>query len=184
MSLKQLEIMIPQLLHRHQKSLQDQTISEDLRRSLVIVQWAAHIYWTSFGTGFLIPPSNPKPSVDAPYAVESWQHRLTDWTPYPLQRETVQLPLHALYHHVCELYLIVPDAQALAFAGYATMNAGEKLDAARTIDARFMEWYGALPPRFQFEQPGFVVVPTTIDLAYGTSSVMAWQHRMTDMRTG
>jgi hypothetical protein len=66
---------------------------------------------------------------------------------------------------VCELFLIVPDAQALAYAGFSTMNAAEKLDAARQIDARFMEWYQSLAPRFQFDDPAFLVVPATIDLA-------------------
>jgi hypothetical protein len=90
-----------------------------------------------------------------------------------LQRETIQLPLHTLYHYVCELFLIVPDAQALAFAGFSTMNAAEKLDAARQIDARLMGWYLSLAPRFQFDDPAFLVVPATIDMAYCTLSVIS-----------
>ena len=121
---------------------------------------------SGFGTGFLLPPVSPKPSIDSPYAAEIWQSRLTDWTPYPLLRDPIELPLHALYHHVCGLYLLVPDAQALAFAEFDTMKPAEKLDAARKMDARFMEWYRSIPSHFQFEKPDFLLSSTAFDLTY------------------
>lgn len=45
-SMKQLEVMLPQLLRQHQKSLQNQTISEEFHRSLRIAEWATFVYST------------------------------------------------------------------------------------------------------------------------------------------
>jgi hypothetical protein len=188
-SLKQLDVMIPEL--RRQKSMQPGIISEDLQRSLLIVEWAAHIYITyvsariswspadwgvirGFGIGYLSPPTTPKPISEAPYAGEVWKSRSLSWTPYPLLRAPIQLPLHSLYNQVCELYKIAPDAQALAFRDFAIMTPAAKLDAAQKMDARYVDWYRALPSRFQFGAPGFVLVPATIDLAYASRIVIVW----------
>ena len=113
-----------------------------------------------------MPPANPKPVIEAPFAAEVWQSQLTAWSPYPLLQDPILLPMHTLYHHVCELYLLAPDAQALAFADFATMTTNEKLTQARKMDARFVEWYQSLPPRFQFEDRTFLTIPATIDIAY------------------
>jgi hypothetical protein len=117
-----------------------------------------------------MPPANPKPSIDGPYADETWSSHLTQWTPYPLRRDPIQLPLHSLYNHVCELYLLAADAQALVFADFTTMSPTQKLDAARKMDARFLRWNESLAPRFQFEDPNFLIVPMTLDLTYYTLS--------------
>ncbi|OAG41676.1 hypothetical protein AYO21_04140 [Fonsecaea monophora] len=172
-SLKQLEVMMPQLFRRHQKSPE---VSEDLRRSFQIVEWAAHIYSTGFGTGFLVPPLSPKPSLEAPYASESWRNRLTSWSPYPMAGDPVRLPLQALYHYMCELYIFASDVQSLIFADYAKMDAVERLQAARDMDKKMLEWYGSIPQQFQVDDPDFVLVPTTIDLAYSTPDPLSLHH--------
>lgn len=182
-SLKQLEVMVPELLREQQKPAKNQPMSEDMRRSLKIVEWAAHIYSTSvaspmssvslsanlsrgFGTGFLIPPTSPQPSLEAPYASEIWRNHQTPWSPYPLLRDPVPLPLQALYHHMCELYLLASDVQSLVFKDFATMNTLEKMEAAQRLDNQMMKWYRSLPARFQIDDPDFISVPTTFDLAY------------------
>ncbi|KIW32178.1 hypothetical protein, variant [Cladophialophora immunda] len=167
-SLKQLEVMMPQLLRRQPRSGKSPAISEDLRRSFQIVEWAAHIYSTGFGTGFLIAPTSPKPSLEAPYASKVWLDRLTPWSPYPMAGDPVELPLQALYHYMCELYIFASDVQSLVFADFAKMNAVQKLHAARDLDRKMMEWYRSVPQRFQVDHPTFVLVPTTVDLAYYT----------------
>ncbi|OAP60583.1 hypothetical protein AYL99_05585 [Fonsecaea erecta] len=164
-SLKQLEVMMPELLRQYQKPSKNATSSDDFRRSLQIVQWAAHIYATGFGTGFLVAPMMPKPSLEAPYASEVWRNHLTSWSPYPKAGDPIELPLHALYHYMCELYIYASDMQSLAFAEFAKMNALEKLHAARDLDRKMLEWYQSIPQRFQVDDPTFVLAPTTIDLA-------------------
>ncbi|EXJ68033.1 uncharacterized protein A1O5_08648 [Cladophialophora psammophila CBS 110553] len=164
-SLKQLEVMMPQLLRRHPKSGKSQPISEDFERSLKIVEWAAHIYSTGFGTGFLIAPTSPKPSLEAPYASKVWLNHLTPWSPYPMAGDPVQLPLQALYHYMCELYVFAGDIQSLVFADFSTMSTMEKLNAAREMDRKMLEWYSSIPQQFQVDDPNFVLVPTTVDLA-------------------
>ncbi|OAL21184.1 hypothetical protein AYO22_08147 [Fonsecaea multimorphosa] len=164
-SLRQLEVMMPQLLRRHQKSGKSPTISKDLQRSLQIVEWAAHIYSTGFGTGFLVAPMTPKPSLEAPYASEVWRSHLTSWSPYPKAGDALQLPLQALYHYLCELYIFASDVQSLVFADFAAMNAVEKLHAARDMDRKILEWYKSIPREFQAEDQNFILAPTTIDLS-------------------
>lgn len=120
--------------------------------------------------GYLVPPSTPKPSLEAPYVAEVWRTRLIPWSPYPSPQDPMQLPLQALYHHMCELYLLASDLQSLVFVDFLSMDALQKIEAAQKMDHLLLDWYKSIPQRFQVDDPTFVLAPTTVDLAYSLPS--------------
>ncbi|EXJ77649.1 hypothetical protein A1O3_09877 [Capronia epimyces CBS 606.96] len=165
-SLKQLEVMAPQLMKHYGNPRNAELISQEFKKSLSIVDWATHIYTTGFGTGLLTAPSLPKPTLEAPYTSEKWNSHLTPWTGYPLHGERIQLPLHKLYHYMCELYLFASDIQTLLFADFPSMGVVERFEASQRIEAQMQQWYSSLPSQFRVGQPDLVVVPQTVDLAF------------------
>lgn len=114
----------------------------------------------------LTPPTSPKPLVEAPFVSQGWSSHLTRWSPYPAAGEPIELPLHKLYHYMCELYLVASDIQSLVFAEFPKMSIVEKGEEAQAMDSRVLKWYKSLPLQFQTDDPDFVLAPTTVDIAY------------------
>lgn len=57
------------------------------------------------------------------------------------------------------------DVQSLIFGEFPKLNALQKFEAAQELDRRNKAWYDSLPAAHRFDQPEFIVVPGTVDLA-------------------
>ena len=113
----------------------------------------------------MAPPTWSKPTLERPYQSESWRSHLTPWSPYPLNQESIQLPQHALSDDMAVAYTFMGEVQTLLFSEFPKLNAVQKYEAAQEQDGRILAWYNSLPAEHRWDQPPFLIVPATVDLA-------------------
>jgi hypothetical protein len=110
-------------------------------------------------------PTWSKPTLERPYESDFWKSYLTPWSPYPLNQEPIKLPQHTLCDDLSVAYSFMGDVQSLLFGQFPKLNALQKYEAAQELDSRNQMWYDSLPAAHRIDQPSFIIVPATVDLA-------------------
>jgi hypothetical protein len=111
------------------------------------------------------PPTWSKPRLRRPYRSDEWKAHLTPWSPYPLNQEPINLPQHTLCDALALAYNFMGDVQSLLFVEFPKLNVVQKFEAAQELDRQNGVWYDSLPTAHRFDQPDFIIVPGTVDLA-------------------